>query len=61
MLTTLRQREKREGLKLKLIQIPIPPENLDQITAALKKDINISNTRLILISHQINITDRSLR
>src|SRR6202162_4715619 len=28
MLTTLRQREKREGLKLKLIQIPIPPKNL---------------------------------
>jgi isopenicillin-N epimerase len=25
MLTTLRQREKRENLKLKLIQIPIPP------------------------------------
>ena len=29
MLTTLRQREKREGLKLKLIQIPIPPKNLE--------------------------------
>src|SRR6266852_444428 len=33
MLTTLRQREQREGLKLKLIQIPIPPKNLNQITA----------------------------
>jgi len=32
---TLRQREKREGLKLKLIQIPIPPENLDQITRGI--------------------------
>src|SRR2546428_8627895 len=29
MLTTLLQREKREGLKLTLIQIPIPPKNLD--------------------------------
>src|SRR4249920_3685299 len=37
MLTTLRQREKREGLKLKLIQIPIPPKNLDEITAAFEK------------------------
>src|SRR5213083_2637692 len=33
MLTTLRQRERREGLQLKLIQIPIPPKNLDQISA----------------------------
>src|SRR5467141_1082960 len=55
MLTTLRQREKREGLKLKLIQIPIPPKNLDEITAAFAKGIT-DKTRLILIAHQINIT-----
>src|SRR5712691_1327916 len=55
MLTTLRQRERREGLKLKLIQIPIPPKNLDEITAAFEKGIT-NRTRLILISHQINIT-----
>ncbi len=55
MLTTLRQRERREGLKLKLIQIPIPPRNLDEIVAAFEKGIT-NRTRLILISHQINIT-----
>jgi selenocysteine lyase/cysteine desulfurase len=55
MLTTLRQREKREGLKLKLIQIPIPPKKLEEITAAFEKGIT-DRTRLILISHQINIT-----
>jgi selenocysteine lyase/cysteine desulfurase len=55
MLTTLRQREKREGLKLKLIQIPIPPKNLNEITAAFEKGIS-DRTRLILISHQVNIT-----
>jgi selenocysteine lyase/cysteine desulfurase len=55
MLTTLRQREKREGLKLKLIQVPIPPKNLNEITAAFEKGIT-DRTRLILISHQINIT-----
>src|SRR5881296_2784893 len=55
MLTTLRQREKRENLRLKLIQIPIPPKNLNEITAAFKKGIT-DHTRLILISHQINIT-----
>src|SRR5881275_725290 len=55
MLTTLRQREKREGMKLKLIQIPIPPKNLDEISSAFEKGIT-NRTRLILISHQINIT-----
>ncbi len=44
MLTTLRQREKREGLVLKLIQIPIPPKNLDEITAAFKTGNNQSDT-----------------
>ncbi len=53
MLTTLRQREKRENLKL--IQIPIPPKNLTEIAAAFEKGIT-NRTRLILISHQINIT-----
>src|SRR6188768_4493903 len=55
MLTTLRQREKREGLKLKLIQIPIPPKNPSEITAAFEKGIT-SRTKLILVSHQVNIT-----
>src|ERR1043166_7517098 len=55
MLTTLRQREKRENLKLKLIQIPIPPKNLDEITAALAKGI-ADRTRLILMAHQVNNT-----
>src|SRR5215467_6395534 len=55
MLTTLRQREKREGLKLKLIQIPIPAKSLNEITAAFEKGIT-DRTRVILISHMINIT-----
>jgi isopenicillin-N epimerase len=55
MLTTLRQREKREGLVLKLIKIPIPPKNLDEIVTAFAKGIT-NRTRLVLISHQVNIT-----
>src|SRR5213595_2842434 len=55
MLTTLRQREKRENLKLKLIQVPIPPKNLNEITAAFEKGIT-DRTRLILMAHQVNIT-----
>src|SRR2546425_10341931 len=55
MLTTIRQREQREGVKLNLIKIPIPPKNLDEITAAFERGIT-NRTRLILIAHQINIT-----
>ena len=55
MLTTLRQREKRENLKLRLIQVPIPPKNLNEIIAAFEKGIT-DRTKLILISHMINIT-----
>ena len=55
MLTTLRQRERREGLVLKLVQIPIPPKNLNEITAAFEKGIT-NRTKLILVSHQVNIT-----
>jgi selenocysteine lyase/cysteine desulfurase len=55
MLTTLRQRERREGLVLKMVKIPIPPKNLSDITAAFERGIT-SRTKLILMSHQVNIT-----
>jgi isopenicillin-N epimerase len=55
MLTTLRQRERREGLVLKLVKIPVPPDNLNQITSTFESGIT-PRTRLILISHQVNLT-----
>ena len=55
MLTTLRQRERREGLVLKLVKIPVPPDDPGQITSAFEAGIT-PRTRLILISHQINLT-----
>ncbi len=55
MLTTLRQRELREGLKLKYVKVPVPPKNLDEITAAFERGIT-SRTRVILVSHVINLT-----
>ncbi len=55
MLTTLRQRELREGLVLKLIKVPIAPDNLDEIAESFEQGIT-SKTRVILISHVINIT-----
>lgn len=55
MLTTLRQRELREGLVLKLVKIPIPPKNLDEIVDSFAKGIT-NRTKLILMSHMVNIT-----
>ncbi|HMJ26457.1 MAG TPA: aminotransferase class V-fold PLP-dependent enzyme [Pyrinomonadaceae bacterium] len=55
MLTTIRQREQREGIKLNLIKIPIPPKNIHEISGAFERAIT-PRTRLIQIAHQINIT-----
>ena len=59
MLTTLRQREQREGLVLKMIKVPIAPSHLDDITAEIEKAIT-PKTRVILISHVINITGQMM-
>jgi len=55
MLTTLKQRELREGLKLNLIKIPIAPANVDDIATAFERAVT-PKTKLILVSHQINLT-----
>ena len=55
MLTTIRQREQREGIKLNLIKIPIPPKDVNEITAAFERAIS-PRTRLIQIAHMVNIT-----
>ena len=55
MLTTLRQREMREGLKLNLIKIPIAPANVNDIAAAFERAVT-PKTKLILVSHQVNLT-----
>jgi isopenicillin-N epimerase len=55
MLTTIRQRERREGIKLSVVKIPIPPKNIEEITSAFERAIT-PRTRLIQISHQVNIT-----
>src|SRR3979411_2896618 len=55
MLTTIRQREQREGIKLNLIKIPIPPKNIQEITGAFERAIT-SRTRRSQLAHQIKIT-----
>lgn len=59
MLTTIGQREVREGLKLNLITIPIAPANTDEIVAIYEKAIT-PQTKVILLSHEINLTGQIL-
>ncbi len=55
MLTTLRQREMREGLKLNLVKVPIAPKDINDIATPFERAIT-PKTKLILMSHQINLT-----
>jgi selenocysteine lyase/cysteine desulfurase len=55
MLTTLRQRERREGIVLKTVKIPVPPKDPSEITAAYEAGFT-PRTRLVLVSHVINLT-----
>lgn len=55
MLTTLDQRERREGIKVKKIQIPLVPRSAGEIAEAFEKAVT-PRTRLILMSHMVNIT-----
>jgi isopenicillin-N epimerase len=55
MITTLRQRELREGLKLNLVKVPIAPRDANDLATPFEKAIT-PKTKLILVSHQINLT-----
>ncbi len=59
MITTLHQRELREGIKAKFVSIPVPANSDDEIIDAFKKGIT-SKTKVILVSHQINLTGHIL-
>lgn len=55
MLTTLRQREMREGLKLNLIKVPVAPKDVNDLATPFERAVT-PRTKLILVSHQINLT-----
>lgn len=59
MLTTLKQRELREGLVLKMVKVPVPVRSDNEIIEAFSKGIT-AKTKVILISHQINLTGQIL-
>ncbi len=55
MLTTLRQRQRREQVVLRQVQYPVPPRSLDEITDAFARAIT-PRTRVMLVSHIVFLT-----
>ncbi|HEU4390140.1 MAG TPA: aminotransferase class V-fold PLP-dependent enzyme [Blastocatellia bacterium] len=55
MLTSWRQRERREGVKLKMISFPVPPPSLDDLFERFERAIT-PRTRVILVCHITNLT-----
>ena len=59
MLSTFRQRARREGIVLRQFSIPVPCEDEDEIVRLYESNIT-PRTRLILICHMINLTGQIL-
>ena len=59
MITTFKQRERREGIVLKQIQIPVPAEDPAEIVRRFEAAIT-PRTRLLLACHMINLTGQIL-
>ena len=59
MRNTFRQRELREGIKLTLFPIPVPADDEQKLVSLFEERITPS-TKLILMSHMINLTGQIL-
>ncbi len=59
MLTTFRQRERREGIKMVQIKVPVPAEDPADVVRRFEEAIT-PRTRLILMCHMINLTGQIL-
>jgi selenocysteine lyase/cysteine desulfurase len=55
MLTTWRQRERREGIKLKMISFPVPPPSMDDLYERFEKAVT-PRTKVIQVCHITNLT-----
>ncbi len=55
MLTTFRQRERREGIVLKTISFPVPPPSMDDLYQRFERAVT-PKTKLILCCHITNRT-----
>jgi selenocysteine lyase/cysteine desulfurase len=59
MITTFRQRERREGIVLRQIKIPVPAEDPEEVVRLFEQAIT-PKTRAILACHMINLTGQIL-
>lgn len=59
MITTFKQRERREGIVLRQIRIPVPAEDPAEVVRRFEEAIT-PRTRLILVCHMINISGQIL-
>ena len=59
MITTFKQRERREGIRLVQFPVPIPAEDPAEIVRLFESNIT-PRTRVILMCHMINITGQIL-
>lgn len=59
MITTFRQRERREGIVLKQIRLPVPAEDPAEVVRLFEEAIT-PRTRMILACHMINLTGQIL-
>ena len=55
MLTTWRQRERRDGLVLRTIPVPVPPPSLDDLYQRFERAVT-PRTKVILVCHITNLT-----
>jgi selenocysteine lyase/cysteine desulfurase len=59
MVTTFRQRERRDGIVLRQFSLPIPAEDPEEVVRRFEQHVT-ERTRLILVSHMVNITGQIL-
>ena len=59
MITTFKQRQRREGIVLKQFELPVPAEDPAKVVRLFEEGIT-ENTRLILMCHMINLTGQIL-
>ena len=59
MIATFEQRARREGIVLKQFPLPVPAEDDDEVVERFRKNIT-AKTRLILVSHMVNLTGQIL-
>jgi selenocysteine lyase/cysteine desulfurase len=55
MRTTLDQRRRREGIEVKMIPVPTPPDDMEVLVEGFRRAIT-PKTKMILMCHQVNIT-----